>query len=51
MFLVFSFDSSSFEVARNGSMHEELVLVVNDNEEKLVKDPFPLRVLMIYPIQ
>ena len=31
---VFSFDSSSFEVARNSSMHEELVLVVNDNEEK-----------------
>ena len=34
MFLVFSFDSSSFEVARSGSMHEELVLVMNDNEEK-----------------
>ena len=31
--MVFSFDSSSFEVARNSSMHEELVLVVNDNEE------------------
>ena len=31
---VFSFDSSSFEVARNGSMHEELVLVVNDIVEK-----------------
>ena len=32
-------------------MHEELVLVVNDNVEKNLTDPFPLRALMICPIQ
>jgi len=32
-------------------MHEELVLVVNDNVEKNLTDPFPLRALLICPIQ
>ena len=31
---VVSFDASSFEVSRNGSIHEELVAIPNDQEEK-----------------